>query len=247
MRSGRFRNVVFPALAVTGAIVLFACEGNRTPNEPSGGPSAQPTATPVPAATPAPLPPPTPTPEPSTSRGPNNSPTVKVKGGGSCYPHPCEVTFEADAHDPDEDPLEYTWSGCTSGRKKTAVCKVDGLHEFEATVKVTDGRGGRATDTGTARGVNDAPRIQFGFPTPLRPNALNFGVGVVQDEDKCGTRDFKTELSGACNHVDILCSFSGLDLELRTTQGPGECRVKVTFRDQWGATGAFAGTYPVAP
>jgi hypothetical protein len=114
-------------------------------------------------------------------------------------------------------------------------------------VKVTDGRGGKTTAIGKARGVNNPPSLYFGFPTPLHPNTLNFGVGYVTDEDQCGNRDIQTEISGACSHVVTLCSFGGLDLELQTTAGPGECRVKVTFRDQWGAVGVASGTYPVAP
>jgi hypothetical protein len=126
------------------------------------------------------------------------------------------------------------------------VCQVDGIGEFEATVRVTDGHGGKGTGAGKAFGVNDPPRLFFGFPTPLHPNALNFGVGYVTDEEQCGPGDIRTEISGACDRVETLCSFGGLDLELHTTAGPGECRVKVTFRDRWGAVGVASGTYPVA-
>src|SRR6185503_12943776 len=124
----------------------------------------------------------------------NNAPTVKVLGGGSCYPRPCQIAFEAEGQDRDGDPLEYTWSGCAAGKGRKAVCHVDGLGDFRATVRVTDGRGGHATDFGTARGVNDPPRLFIGFPTPLRPGVLNFGLGYVTDEDQCVPVDIKTEI-----------------------------------------------------
>jgi hypothetical protein len=248
MSLGVWRNVFLPGVALSAAIWLVGCEdGVDAPNEPSGGVSTQ-TPTPSPAVAQVPSPSPSPSQEPTpASAAPNHSPTVTVTGGASCYPRPCQVTFEADARDPDGDALEYAWSGCASGRKRTAVCDVNGLGEFEATVKVTDGHGGKATAGGTARGVNDPPQLYFGFPTPLRPSALNFGVGYVTDEEQCGVRDIKTEISGACSRVETLCSSGGLDLELQTTAGPGECRVKVTFRDRWGAVGVASGTYPVAP
>jgi hypothetical protein len=248
MSLGLCRNAWFRGLAVSSTIWLAGCEASvDAPNEPSDGASRQ-AATPSPAVSSAPAPAPSPTQEPSpASQPPNHPPTVTVTGGGSCYPRPCQIRFEADGQDPDGDALEYKWSGCASGGRRAAVCEVNGLGEFEATVKVTDGRGGKATGVGTARGVNDPPRLFIGFPTPLRPSALNFGVGYVTDEDQCGPRDIRTEISGACSRVETLCSSGGLDLELHTTAGPGECRVKVTFRDQWGAVGVASGTYPVAP
>lgn len=248
MSLGLRRNVWFPGLALSTAIGLAGCEANvDAPNKPSDTVSRQ-AVTPSPAASPAPLPAPSPTQEPTpASQGSNQPPTVTVSGGGSCYPRPCQITFEADGRDPDGDSLEYVWSGCASGRERKSVCQVDGVGEFEARVRVSDGRGAKATGIGKARGVNDPPRLFFGFPTPLHPGALNFGTGYVTDEDQCGARDIRTEISGACDRVETLCSFGGLDLELHTTAGPGECRVKVTFRDRWGAVGVASGTYLVAP
>jgi hypothetical protein len=251
MSFGLRRNVRLRGIAVSTAICLAGCgEHLDGPNEPSAGVSA-PAATPSPAVSPVPSPTPTPspTPEPAPpSPLPNHRPTVTVTGDGKCYPRPCQITFKADGQDPDGDALEYKWSGCASGRQRTAVCQVDGLGDFQATVRVTDGRGGETTGTGTARGVNNPPRVDFGFTPPLRPNHIDVGGGYVTDEDQCGNRDMRADVSGACDRAVMLCSDSGiLDIEVHVTEGPGQCRVTVTFRDRWGAVDVVSKAYTVGP
>jgi hypothetical protein len=235
------RSVWRRRLALSTVLWLAGC-GARVdgPSEPSASVSKS-------GGAPNPTVSPSPSPEPTrAAQSTNHPPTVTVTGGGSCYPGRCQIEFEAEAQDADGDALEYAWSGCASGRKRTAVCQIDDLKEFTANVRVTDGRGGETTGVGKARGVNDPPRLFIGFPTPLQPNALNFGGGYLTDEDQCGPGDIQTEISGACNKAETLCSLGGLDIELHTTGGPGECHVKVTVRDRWGAVGVASGTYPVA-
>ena len=178
MSLGAWRSVFLPGVALSTAIWMVGCEnGVDAPNDPSV--AQVPTPTPAVAQAPSPTPSPTQEPTPASS-APNHPPTVTVTGGASCYPRPCQVTFEADARDPDGDALEYSWSGCASGRKRTALCDVSGLGEFEATVKVTDGRGGKATGTGTAAYArrtascgppSTSPARSWDRITPLFPRA----------------------------------------------------------------------------
>lgn len=187
----------------------------------------------------------------TTSVRANQPPTVSLSGGGSCYPRrtePCTVTFHATANDPDGDRLTYSWSGCTSGsgaELASASCSVTAPSEFTATVTVDDGRGGLVRASAEARGVNNPPRVFFRFPEPLPPNSTSFGVGDVEDEEHCGTRDMSTGLQGACDRAFVECHSWGLDLELHTT-GTGSCTLTVRFRDPWGATGAASATMRVA-
>ena len=93
---------------------------------------------------------------------PNRSPTVRV----SC--DPCEVEVEnevrlqANASDPDDDPLSYSWSaprGRFIGSTSEATARwraPDQAGSVQVSVEVTDGRGGSASRSTTIR-VNTPP------------------------------------------------------------------------------------------
>ena len=244
--------ILFRGAALSLAVCIVGCnEADKSPTEPR----TSETPTSVVPPSPSPVPPSTPSPSASPTPSPNHAPIVAINGGGSCYPRNCEIAFQADGWDEDGDPLSYSWSGCASGTKQKAVCRVDGVGEFKATVQVTDGRGGHVAASGTARGLNSAPRIgDWGFPTPLPQGSSTDGVGSFNDEDQCGV-DIRTEFSGACSKVVTICTtspfggpstFAALDFTVRTTAGPGECRVKLTFRDRWGAVTVSETAFPVA-
>lgn len=108
---------------------------------------------------------------------PNRSPTVSV----SC--DPCEVEVEdevrlrANASDPDNDPLSYSWSaprGRFIGSTSEATVRwraPDQAGSVQIRVEVTDGRGGSAARSATVR-VNDPPATDHP-PVRAYPNCAS--------------------------------------------------------------------------
>jgi len=232
------------------SILIPGCDqtGPAAPQLPAGGQATSNASTVPPGSTSSTT---SSTSTTTTSLRVNQPPTVSLSGGGSCYPHrlePCTVTFHAMASDPDGDRLTYSWAGCASGGGAdvmSASCKVTAPGEFTATATVDDGRGASARASSKAQGVNKPPKVFFKFAEPLPANSTSYGVGDVEDEEHCGTRDLGAQIQGACDRAYVQCHSWGLDLELRAT-GPGSCTLTVTFRDPWGATGAASATMQVA-
>jgi peptidoglycan-associated lipoprotein len=143
----------------------------------------------------APPPPPPPPPPPAPSAQ-NRPPTVKA----SC--NPCTVyvgktsTVSADAQDPDGDTLTYAWSA-PAGSLTTANARqtpwtapmVEG--PVPVTVRVSDGKGGTASDVVTIQVIKEAVKeivfedVHFDFDRySLRPEAvraLDEAVRSLQD------------------------------------------------------------------
>jgi hypothetical protein len=101
---------------------------------------------------------------------PNRTPSVTLNGCTECEA-PCAVKLRAQASDPDDDLLSYSWSGCASGSGATAVCSVVAEGSATATVTVDDGRGGTASATAevVGRAPNQAPLVSISGPTSCHP------------------------------------------------------------------------------
>lgn len=235
-----------------GTMLLLACCSGVDRNPVIPDPK-DPVATPTVQA--PDQPPPTPTPEP-TRVAANRPPVVTVSfpGPSSCHPHPrpCSVAVRADARDPDGDRLSYAWSGCASGTDAQAQCQVTGPETFEATVEVSDTRGGVARASVAARGENFPPdRV---FPATLPPQPSQFQVllyGNVEDPESgviCGRQYcLDARASGPCGpSVFLECTcLAGAMAELRTGNGPGTCVVEVRLRDALGAVGTATTRFEV--
>lgn len=202
-----------------------------------------------------PSPAPTPTPSPTSTPGPgNNPPTVAITGGGSCYPSPnkpCSVSVEAIANDRDGDRLDYEWSGCTSGSETRSTCLVSSPQTFTARVIVRDGRGGTANASKAVDGTNRPPVAQLGVPATASSNTNVTILGNGQDPDQgfiCGGQIcVDARASGACAAPGLFsCTcLAGIELQLRTTTGPGSCTVTVVLQDEWNLRGSESFTFQV--
>jgi hypothetical protein len=163
------------------------------------------------------------------------------------------VTFTANARDPDDDRLTYSWSGCASGDEPTSRCRIDRPGEFEARVTVRDGRGGRAEATGTAEGTNRAPNPAlstcFAYCCPGGSCSCASGLPPGQpatcwwegwddldpdgDSWSCG----RVTVQGNCTGGGVAaCGGLGdaIEVDFRTGTG-GSCSVSVVVREAWGA------------
>jgi hypothetical protein len=116
-----------------------------------------------------------------------------------------------------------------------------------AAVTVRDGRGGVATASAAAQGVNQPPVIRFGSPRPPNPAPANTHYTIVggqpedpdQDEEPntlCRERLTFT-VSGPCTAAVAGCGGVGdvFDVDMRTGLGPGTCTLEAQVRDSWGA------------
>lgn len=239
-------------LAAALVLGVAACGGvDRNPVVPD--PSAPVVA---PTAQPPEAPAPTPTPEPMRTPQANRPPTLSLSfpGESQCHPHPgpCSVPIQANASDPDGDRLSYTWSGCAAGSGERAECQVTGPSSFEATVEVSDARGGVARASIVARGINLPP--DFVFPPTLPPQPSQFHVvllGNVHDPESgglCGHQYcLDARLSGACGpSVFFECTcLGGAQAELTTGTGPGVCTLDVRVRDDLGAVATLTTRFEV--
>jgi hypothetical protein len=158
----------------------------------------------------------------------------------------------ADASDPDGDRLSYSWSGCAFGTDARADCRVTGPSTFEATVEVSDSRGGVARASVTTRGINLPPDHVF-LPT-LPPQPSQFLVtlyGNVSDPESgglCGQQYcLDARLTGACGpSVSFRCTcLAGAEAEFRTGNGPGVCTLEVRVRDDLGAIATLTTRFEV--
>jgi outer membrane protein OmpA-like peptidoglycan-associated protein len=141
-------------------------------------------------------PPPPPPPPPPAPVAPNRPPTVRAR----C--EPCTVyvgktsTVSADASDPDGDPLTYAWSA-PAGTLTSAAARqtpwtapmVEG--PAPVAVRVSDGKGGTASDVVTIQVIKEAVKeiafedVHFDFDRySLRPEAtraLDEAIRALQD------------------------------------------------------------------
>jgi len=241
-----------PKASLAALLTLLLCScGRSDPSAPTplamqSSPEASPEASPEPSPEPSPTAPP----------AENRPPTVSVSAGGSCYARPsrsCQVDVDAEASDPDGDTLEYEWSGCASGSGRHATCVVDSPGRHVATVRVRDGHGGSASASGASQGTNAPPTVSFGLlaPTPVPSNSGSDFLGDAHDPDEgliCGTSVcVEGRASGPCTFSRLKCTcLAGIDGNVRTTTGPGTCRVTLVVQDEWGLRGSGSISFAVS-
>jgi hypothetical protein len=156
----------------------------------------------------------------------NRLPDVAVSGGGSCHPD-CAVTFTATANDEDNDDLAFEWSGCAEGNDRSVACRITNVGTVSATVVVSDGRGGVATDTGEASGYNSTPTVRGGEDFNLRQ--ARFQVYYDDpDGDKltCGWIG-DCSCTGSVQSYNLLCSLPA---------GQSSCSERFACTDRFGAS-----------
>jgi hypothetical protein len=164
----------------------------------------------------------------------------------SCHPT-CTVTFTASASDPDGDPLSYAWSGCTSGTGPSRTCQITALNTIVATVTVSDGRGGIASDSATATGVNQAPTLSSPPAKTWPKNTDVVFQFTVADDDPANTGSTVNYTVPGQVGTKQGCSFwqgSKWQCELHTSSGGGSGTISWTYKDKWGASvnGSFTAT-----
>lgn len=119
---------------------------------------------------------------------PNSPPllTVAFAGPSKCIQDgsaPCFLTVQAQASDPDDDPLTYTWSGCATGGSPQATCTVSHVGSVVARLDVSDGHEHTVTATLSGEGIprpNAPPTVVVTFqgpsactPLPRKPCTLD--------------------------------------------------------------------------
>ena len=190
----------------------------------------------------------------------NRPPSVAVvfPAGMQCAPQPgapCTVAVAAQASDPDGDPLNYSWSGCATGRSERALCTVPAPGSVMATVTVDDQHAHVVSASGTASGgeTNRPPDVSIGYVSvpPAAPGMIVVLGNVIDPEDGflCG-REFcgGISTSGSCGSSPALqCScLAGLEALLTRTTAAGTCSITFEVKDKWGTIGRPTVTIDVA-
>jgi hypothetical protein len=166
------------------------------------------------------------------------------------------VSFNATASDPDGDRIAYGWDGCAEGNAPLAICTITRPGEVTATVLVSDGQGNFARASGIAQGTNEPPVVAGRLPRPPNPapsNTIFVGVGSSPDDP-----DGDEHISVLCSRARVtttgpcvagigLCGGHGMDVDIRTLQGPGTCTVELRTTDSWGAVGIDRVVFDVLP
>jgi PKD repeat protein len=99
--------------------------------------------------------------------GANAAPVIQGITGGGQRHVPVIATFVVTASDADGDALTYSWTGCAAGQTgRTSVCALPTVGTIAATVTVSDGRGGMASQTVSLQGTNAAPTAVTVTATP---------------------------------------------------------------------------------
>jgi hypothetical protein len=152
----------------------------------------------------------------------NRAPSVEIVAPtSSCHP-PCALTVEAVASDPDNDSLQYVWSGCAVGTGPRAQCQVSHAGPTIAAVLVFDDRGGVQSTTLTVEGTNQPPRLTRQF-NPSIPGFFGVIIDYTDDGDAaCGWQG-----SCTCTHT--------LPQGYNVTCYGGPCFMDFTCTDRFGA------------
>jgi hypothetical protein len=208
---------------------------------------------------------------------------VTVSGPSSCHPahrtqiEPCAVTLEAQAQDPDGDPLTYQWSGCADGTARAATCPVDRLGQFVAIVTVSDGQGHSVDAEKAIEGVNAAPTndsiafyCSYGswpylggcepseqpdcppVPTGTYVNCGSFFNNPVFDQEGDEIECDEVVVTGAGCRPSLFYECGGAgdaaSFDFTTPASPTVCTYEAYLRDAWGARAKFATIrLPVVP
>lgn len=104
----------------------------------------------------------------------------------------------------------------------------------------------------TSQGVNRPPTAVFGAVggSPQPSNIAVEMLGNGQDPDEgflCG-RDLCVEgrASGPCTFTRFDCTcLRGVAVYVKTTSGPGTCRVTLVVQDEWGLRGSGTSSFAV--
>lgn len=176
--------------------------------------------------------------EPIVAEAP--SVTVSVSPD-ACHPR-CTVTFTASARRADV----VSWSGCASGSGDSVKCAVDGLDSVSATCTVKNGAG-EASDSATARGVNERPSVSGG--TALKgPEAELPGDYSDPDGDVVTCNWWGPGDRSACQKLAGCEDFSGRGGALPgckagiPSSAAGRCTASIQCRDPFGATSSTTWT-----
>jgi hypothetical protein len=175
----------------------------------------------------------------------NAAPSVAVvfPAGNQCTPSPgtpCVLDVAAQALDPDDDPLTYSWSGCATGNTERARCRVASPGEATATVTVDDGQGHAVSESATGTGVNRLPDVSIGHVDAVGGEIDLLGT-VVDPEDGslCGAQYCGgVATTGACGTASLACScLAGLEVRVTRAAASGACSIAIEVKDGWGAVG----------
>lgn len=177
----------------------------------------------------------------------NTPPSVAMtfEGSSTCALSPgrsCTLRVLAQATDPDEDPLQYIWSGCATGTAPRAECTVVRPGPVVASVAVSDDHGHTATATITGEGVstpNSPPTVNVVFRgasacTPLPGRPCNLDV-AVQASDPDGDA-LRYQWSGCASGTGSSASCTV------ATPGRVEAIVQVTDEHGLATTATAVGT-----
>jgi hypothetical protein len=160
----------------------------------------------------------------------NRGPAVRLTSiVDSCHP-PCRITYTAEASDPEDDELQYFWSGCTSGTGPSAPCFLTAPGSVTSAVTVTDSQGGFTTVSATAAGTNQAPTVRGVQDAPQgTPRLLVFENDPDDDRMECGWW-------GDCQCTGSEQSFN---LSCTVPSFATSCFQQFACTDPFGATGRF--------
>jgi outer membrane protein OmpA-like peptidoglycan-associated protein len=142
---------------------------------------------------------------------PNRPPTMTCSASPASVPAGDKTTITANASDPDNDPLTYTWAasgGTVSGSGASVQLDTTGVKPgpYTVTGKVSDGRGGTADCTANITVTKPAEQIQLEmrlalhsiyFPT-AQPTVAKPNGGLVPSQESTLTtlaNDFKRYLT----------------------------------------------------
>jgi hypothetical protein len=189
----------------------------------------------------------------------NRPPSVHVvfPAGSQCAPSPgapCTLEVIAQATDPDDDSLHYSWSGCASGTGVRALCTVSAPGPVTATVSVDDLHSHivHASATASGAGVNRLPDVFIGgIVIPAAGQGEIDMLGNVMDPDNgflCGREYCGTiAAAGDCGRAFLSCTcLAGLEARIVRTATVGTCAVTFEVKDKWGAVGKPVVTFDVA-
>jgi len=181
----------------------------------------------------------------------NVNPTVAISGAPASSPEGTAITLSANAADAAgaNDPLTFAWSvtkngsAFASGSDTPITFTPDDNGEYVATVVVSDGDGGSATDSKNIQVTNVNPTVAItGAPTTSGEGTL-ISLGA-QASDAAGANDPLALIWNVTKNGNAFASGAGASLTF-TPDDNGTYVVTVTATDGDGGTGTDSKTIEV--